>query len=269
MNNRYLKYRDFYIKNDLGSFLLFYDFFYELKVERYNFIDPVRLFLYYCQRFFLLSIFFLKILRLICKLVHLEEDFIIKKEGSGNFGSDLFLFKTSAGYEIKKKFFSPEVYRIYKKYYLSFYKNSSKIIFPETTFDDNGLMATVEFLALPSLMKLRTTGRLSFNKLVAIAGELNQELDKMYGSGELGLVHGDFSIINILPNKDKYYLIDYADAFEYKRKYDKYYLMKSILKHAGVESVGYDLMSKYLTLSQVEFKEYEDIYEERRQKKKK
>lgn len=269
MNNVYLKYGDIYIKNDLGSFLLFYDFFYELKVQRYNFIDRVSLFVYYCQKLFLSTVFFLRIPRLVCKSVHFEENFIIKKEGSGGFGSDLFLFKTSTGYEIKKKFFSTEIYRIYKKYYLSFYKNTSKIILPKTTFDDNVLMATVEFLALPSLMKLRTTGRLSFNELIVISGELNKELDKMYGSEELGLVHGDFSIINILPSGDKYYLIDYADAFEYKKKYDKYYLIKSILKHAGIKNIGYDLASKYLTLSQAEFKEYENIYEERRQEKKK
>lgn len=273
MNYQYLKYKNIYFKESPEAFSLFLSHFYEPGVRFLNWPRFFKRIFYSSRRFFLSGLFFLKLRRLIFQKVFLAEDFIIKKESyGGRFGSDAILMENQdreGGFCIKKVFYSADAYWAYKDYYLRYRQNRTKICLPLNDFNDGSMSATAEFIVSKSLARLIIEGEMNIKTVLTHISEICRQIGQLDESEEKCLVHGDFSAANIFFQDGRYYLIDYADSFEYKKKYDEYFLIKSILKYAGAKNPGYESINKFLTLSQAEFKEYETVYQARRREKKK
>lgn len=275
MDKRYLKYKNTYFREDWKAFSLFFEHFYEPKIHYFNGWLWFRRFYYNGQRLFLPLVFFLRLHRLVCREVFLGEDFIIKKESyGGRFGSDAILTEDQnkeGSFLLKKIFYSADAYRAYKDYYLKYYQNSTKICLPRNIFDDSCLSPTIEFIRSKSLTRLIAEGKIGVKAVWAHVAEICRQINQLETakSEDPCLVHGDLSVANIFIQDERYYLIDYADSFVYKKKYDEYFLIKSILKYAGIKISERDLFDQYLSLSQAELEEYEKVYQARRQEKKK
>ena len=212
-----------FIRNDFETFKLLYNFFlhrppFQLKILVYFF----DFFIY-----FIAIIFFKTKINLLFSK-NLTEDFLIRRAGSGNCPNVIILKRNKYSKPtIRKEFSNKDFLKMEQEYFLKYYKNDAGINLPFLTFNSNYL--EYPFINYPSLKMEINRGRYSKSQILVIFKKISSSLDILYKK-EKCLIHGDLTPDNIYLLDDKIYFIDYSDSEVYFRDYDKFTLLKKMLK---------------------------------------
>lgn len=230
MKNKYIKkWSNKYIKNDLSSLLIYFDYFSpgislpkfmkKYTILRYSF--------YKIFRFLIIGIFFTKLYHFLYEMIELDDDFIIKVQWEWNWSNTITLIEKDEAKVIYKKVYSQEIYQKEKLFYNTYKLNWSKnICLPQMIFLDNNVIQ-IEFIQLKTFEKLINEGYFSFKESVKKFFVLQKELELFYQNKSL--IHWDMWDPNIFLSKSwKTYLIDFSDNFHFTYKYDLYVLYKKI-----------------------------------------
>ena len=212
-----------FIRNDFETFKLFYKLF----LHRPSF--KLKILVYFFDFFiYFISIIFFKTKINLLFSKNLTEDFLIRKTGSGNYPNVIILKRNKQNeLIIKKKFSNKDFLEREQEYFLKYYKNDAGINLPFSTFSSNYL--EYPFINHPSLKMEINHGRYSKNQIFVIFKKISLSLDILYKK-EKCLIHGDLTPDNIYLFNNKIYFIDYSDSEIYFRDYDKFTLLKKILK---------------------------------------
>jgi len=218
---------EYLIRNDFETFKIFYRFFLFRPV--FKFKIPPFLFEYFI--YIIALVFFrLKINLLFSK--NLNDKFLIKRIGAGNYPNIITLKKNSCGkIIIEKEFHSKDIFKKELKYLLEYCKNSAGINFPFFVVHKNYL--EYHFINHPCLALEIKQKKYSKTQIINIFEKISFSLDKMYGSKNKCLIHGDLTPDNIYIADDKIYFIDYSDSEIYFKDFDKFTLLNKMLKDYG------------------------------------
>lgn len=264
---KYIKKDNKYIKKDLTSLFLYYDFFspgFRLK----GMFNPfwLKLFLHKVLKFVIFIVYITNLYRLSYEVIDLDEDFIIRILGKGEWANEIVLKESKGKLFIYKKVASAENYEKEKKFYNLYKNNKSRIKLPKHVFLPNNLIQ-IEFIKAKTMQRLFWEGSLSNKKLRLFYQNIAKELPNFYKNNKRQyLVHGDFGFSNIFKDtEDKhYYLIDYSDSFVSDYFYDKYVLFRKVLLATKTIKVEDSIVGTHLS---EDFKEYEDLYFKRMKEK--
>ncbi len=263
---KYLKYRNTYFKDDWQTFFLFYEYFYQPKIRHYL-PSPLRAVIHSTRQVIIFWLAVFKFHLLFFKAEQVEANWLIKTESKGDFSSQTFLIKENNRLFIKKQVFNKQAYLAFQNYYQRYHCKSEKLVLAPSNFDNKEQTIKSDFIPAPSLAHLAAQGKISFKKAIKIFQEVCQEIDQLYSKNGSGLVHGDFSAVNLLVSPNTYYLIDCLDSFRADKDYDKYHFLRSIFKYLKNKKLDYQTTCCYLTISQGKFLEFEHIYQQRRDAK--
>lgn len=264
--NEYIRYRQTLIRNTRIGVSLYLNFFHEYVSHRKG-IPSFFQKSYVLIKFFLLRFIFV-ITHVILRrnIVRSQEDFLIKREGIGKIKSNTFLFSHEGALRIRRDIESQDAFQTYKAYYQQYHANASRICLPQALFDETTQSVTTDFIPAPKLLNLFYDTQYGFGGVIEAYKDICGQLDILHGEQPVGLVHGDFSVVNILVDADRFFLIDYLDSFVYKKKYDKYLLLRSIFKFFG-RDINFVSFCEYLPMDAAEFDEFEKVYMQRREMK--
>ncbi len=228
MKNKYIKNRDYYIKEDLSSLLLYFDFFSQglSLVARYTDSVIVRKFVDIILRNVIIIAYYTKFYKLYYETVEIDDDAIIIIKRKGTWANTVKLVKTNGKLKIIKKTFDKEKYLKEKKFYETYKDNSSKIKLPRCTFLEGNIIE-IEFLHTKFFQRLVIDGTLNRDEAIMHFNKIKNELKLFYKNNNL--IHGDLWLTNIYIDDDKYYLIDYTDSHKNSYTYDLYLLIYSLL----------------------------------------
>lgn len=230
MQNKYLKkWNNKFIKNDISSLLLYFDYFspwipLPKVMKKYTF---ARYVFYKLFRAIIVLIFFTWLYKKLYEIVEMDEEFIIKIIGEGNWWNTVSLVKNNWELKIYKKVHSQEIYDKEKLFYNTYSKNSSNLIcFPKMSFLDENIIE-MEFIQLKTFEKQINEWYFSFQDSINKFFVLKKELQLLYKDNSL--IHWDMWDPNIFFTQSwKIYLIDLSDNFEFSYHYDLYVLYKKI-----------------------------------------
>ena len=212
------------IKNDFETFNLFYNFLLHRPAFKHKLLVYVFDFFVY----FTAIIFFKTKINLLFSK-NLAEDFLIKKTGSGNYPNSIILKRKEQNkLIIRKEFCNKDFLEKERKYFLKYQKNNTKISLPFFIFSDNYLEYL--FINHPSLKMEINCGKYSKSQILNIFEKISSSLDILYKK-EKCLIHGDLTPDNIYLLNDKIYFIDYSDSEIYFKDYDKFTLLKKMLRN--------------------------------------
>ncbi len=227
--NEYIKLRKgkYYIRNDLGSFILFYDYFlFRIKLfpYAYKLINPIF-------KSFITLIFKLRLNKLF--ITHsLEDNSLVIRKPNGNKPSVVKLVKKDNKYYIQK-FNSKKLLMKELIFYKKYRDNNSKIKL--LNLESRNDHIELKFLQKNNLLKEILEGNFSKLKLERLIENFLKELDKLYGEKIKCLIHGDLGLSNIFLDGEDIILIDYSDSEIYYRDYDKYIFLKKLFKYSHID----------------------------------
>lgn len=217
-----------YIKDDLSSILLYFDYFspgIHLPIILKNY-QKIKYFFYKFFRIIIIVIFFTKLYKLVYKIIKEEENFIIKIIWEGNWLNTIQLVNINGEYKILKKVYNEEIYNKEKLFYDTYKNNISNIKLPKCIFHKDNIIE-MEFIKHKTFEKLINEWYVGYNESIQIFHTIKKQIPIFYGSHTL--IHWDFGQPNIFfISPDIFYLIDFSDCFEFDYNYDLYVLYKKI-----------------------------------------
>lgn len=248
MPNKYIKKWDNkFIKNDLASLLIYFDYFspwipLPKIIKKYT---VWRYIFYKIFRGMIMFIFATWLYKILYEVVTSEEDFIIKIIWEGNWWNTISLIKNNWELKIYKKVHNESVYEKEKLFYHTYCKNASNLLLlPKMTFLDENVIE-MEFIQLKTFQKQISEWFLSFQESLDKFFIIKKELELLY-EGQ-SLIHWDMWDPNIFFTSDgKIYLIDLSDNFHFSYQYDLYVLYKKIY-------FAYDKLSLTQKIAHTEF----------------
>lgn len=229
MKNRYIVSNAFYIKDNLNSFLLYFDYFITpgLSVKGYMKNKFLNRIVYNMLRTIIVLLYISHAYTLRYKRVSLTDNALIIFKGSGKWGNLIKLVEDNGKLKIIKKVFNKNIFFKEKKFYEKYKSNRSRIKLPICYFRE-GKIIEQEFLPFKSFRRSIIDGSFDIKKSLKHFQKLKKELSVFYGDKPT-LIHGDLWLTNIFINKDIYYLIDFSECFMNSPKFDLYVLLHSIL----------------------------------------
>lgn len=276
---KYIKKGNKYIKNCLESILIYYNYISPgFKLPKIIDCRISRFLAHKIQNLLIIPIFFSKLYYLKYKIVTLNEDFIIKMVGKGDWSNEITLIERDGELLILKTVKDNEIFKKEKKFYQTYYKNNGEIRLPKYKFNYTNIIE-IKFIKFKTFERLMNDGMISFKQALIFFDLFSKELLVFYSNKKENLIHGDLGISNIfiLSNKyDRVYLIDFSESFKFKYKYDLYVLLKSILLNFGLikntdrvlndTKVGTVFLEK-LNVDENELKIIENLFFKRRKEK--
>ncbi|HEX8965408.1 MAG TPA: RIO1 family regulatory kinase/ATPase [Patescibacteria group bacterium] len=233
MKNIYLNYKGYYIKDDLKSLLLYYDFFSQgLSLPKQISHSFIQKSLHRTLRLLIIILYITKIYLLVYKRVNLEDDAIIIIQGKGTWGSTIKLVEKNNEYKILKKVRNKKLFLKEKMFYDTYKNTGTKIRLPECKFLSKNIIE-MNFLKLKSFQRRTIDGTFNFKKSVMYYKDIRNELEKFY-KNKRTLIHGDLFLPNIYIDNNEYYLIDFTESHNETFQYDLYVLLFSILCSYGI-----------------------------------
>lgn len=232
MKSEYILNKNYYIKDDLASLLLYFDYFSAgINLSKYTSINLIKKLIHSGLRLSVMVLYCLKIHKFFYEPVELDEDALIIVRGQGKWGSTVKLVKSNGKLKIIKKTFNTKNYLKEKKFYQTYKNNSSKIKLPEYLFlKDNTI--EIEFLKCKIFQRGVNEGSVSFKSAIRHYNFIKEELKKFYKT-EKTLIHRDTDLTNIFIKDSQYYLIDFTESRNDSYKYDFYNLLYAILYSFG------------------------------------
>ena len=228
MNNTYLLNKGFYIKEDLSSFLFYFDHFSQgLTLPKYLGHRMMRKFAHVVLRQLIIVMYLSKIYKFKYEIVRRKDSAIIIITGKGKWGNTLRVVERNGGYKIIKKTFDKKKFEKEKKFYTLYKTNHSRIKLPQHTFLSKNTIE-MEFVKAKNFQRLIADGTISFGEALNEYEKIKESMRQLYGT-ENTLVHGDLWPGNIFIDGNTYYLIDYSDSHMSNLNYDLYVLLYSIL----------------------------------------
>lgn len=227
MRKNYLINKHFYIKNDLQSLLIYYDFFSQgisFPKLKNQFILKIA---HSLLRFSIIFMYITKFYLFIYKTTNLSEDALIIINGQGSWGSTIKLIKKNNKFKIIKKIRNANLYQKEKDFYNLYNLSNFRIKIPKCIFLDNNIIE-MDFINAKSFQRQAIDGSLSLKSSLLYFEDLKRELLKFYGEKET-LIHGDLFLPNIYIKDNNFYLIDFTDSHINTYIYDIYVLLFSIL----------------------------------------
>lgn len=223
-NNKYL------VRNDIESFLLFYEIFLFRPRMRTRFmLNIIDLLVIPIIK----VVFRLKV-NYLFKKMQLKDNFLISRNGNGSFPNRIFLIENNSKYNIVKRFHSNKIFNNELSFLRQYKNNPSGINVLRYAINKDGNSITYEFLKMKNFSTLIMEGKYSKKKLIKLYEKISSELDKFYRYETKALIHGDLVPCNIYINDNKIYIIDYSDTEYYDTKYDKYTLLIMMLTDMSV-----------------------------------
>lgn len=276
MKNNYIINKDFYIKDDLSSFLLYYDYFSQglSQLNRYTDSPFIRKIFHHLLRGFILLTFYLKIYKYIYKSISLDENALIIIKRKGGWANTLKVFNKGKKLKVLKKSFNKDSYTREQNFYNKYKDNTTRIqLISHTFLPDNFI--EMDFVKAKTLQRLINEGEINFDQALNHFEIIREEIEEMYNTKSF--VHGDLWLTNIFINNKGYYLIDYTDAHNETIEYDLYIFLLSLLssfKNYGTNREDPDFyskkretISKLLSISVEKIIDLENRYKSFRMKK--
>lgn len=228
-SNQYIISNDFYIMNDLNSFMIYFDYFISpnLPLTKFIRITSLRRRAYTTLRTVVIILFLLQIYKLRYKITYLEDSAILIFKGSGKWSNRIKLKKRKNRIIVKKTVFSKKIFEKEKNFYNKYKRNDSKIFLPKSKFIAPNIIE-MEFINMDNFNKLIVNGKFDLKTSLKHFNNIKNELTLLYKK-DPALIHGDLWPTNIFVDNEKYYLIDFSESFVYSPKYDFYVLLYSIL----------------------------------------
>ena len=229
----YIKRNNFYIKNNYESLKFFIKYIHvgrEVpKAANHQFIR------YFFNKTFSFLIFFFYVSGLFSfftKKEKLEENFVCRRIGKGNWPNIITIKKEKGKYWVYKKVHSKKEYKKENKFYETYKNNKSKIKLPKHYFLKEGVIK-IEFIKYKNFEKIIKQGLYSEKELYKIFKILVEEIINLYKDKKgKYFIQGDFGLQNLFVNKKdkKIMLIDYSDCFKGSFYYDIYVLHSQLSK---------------------------------------
>lgn len=217
-----------YIKNDLSSLLLYFDYFSnDIYLPSYFYGKFSKRLAYAFLRFFIIFSFYTKLYLLIYKLTNVSDSALIIINGPGKSPNTIKLVEIKGRLMIIKKTFNKEAYEKEKKFY-NMYKDTKSIYLrlPKHTFLKNNIIE-IEFLKNKTFQRAVNDGTYTVKESLSHFYKIKKGLSLFYKNFPT-LIHGDLFLTNIFIQNDKYFLIDYADSLSENLQYDLYLLLYSL-----------------------------------------
>lgn len=243
MKNRYIINKGYYIKDDLSSFLLYFDYFSQgLTLPKFVSNTYIRKIAHTLLRIILIFSYISKLYRLNYPLIALRDNAIIIINGRGKWGSRIRLVKINGKFKIIKRVQSKQIYLKEKKFYTAYQNNAANIKLPKHVFKKNNIIE-MEFLRLKTFQRLILEGSFSLKKSLVHFDMIKKQIKLLYETESL--VHGDLWPGNIFIDGKTYYLIDFSDSHTNKLKYDLYTLLYSILSSYHYIKINEKTIAEY------------------------
>lgn len=244
MKTKYLINKGYYIKDDLTSLLLYFDYFSQGLSLPKQLGDPlIRKLLHFVLRIFIIVLYITKLYTLLYKTTYLKENATIIIKGRGSWGSTIKLIKKKDKFKIIKILQNKNLYEKEKKFYNIYKNKSTRIKLPKSRFL-KGNVIEMEFLKLKSFQRLTIDGTLSFNQTIFHYNKLCEELISFYGNKRT-VIHGDLFLPNIYIGNSIYYLIDFTESQQDTYHYDLYVLLFSILSSYNLISFNEKTIKRF------------------------
>lgn len=250
MKNNYIKYKKYYIKENLESFLYYYKHF-SLGVSLPKSINIVLLkyLSNYILKIFIIIVYLFKIYKFKYKKISLNDNAYIIYKGKGKNCSIVKLYEQNGQLKIIKEIRNKKMYFKEKNFYNIYKNNKSNIKLPKYEFINNNTIE-IEFLNYKCFQRLINDGSLNLKTTLKHYDKIKNELKIFYGNKTL--IHGDFWPTNIFINKDVYYLIDFTYSENNNRKYDLYVLLFSIFASFNFININNKtIINKLFTISKI------------------
>lgn len=229
MKNKYIKNKAYYIKEDLTSVLLYFDYFSQglSLVAKYTDSRLIRKFVDSTLRIIIILMFYSKLYRIFYKTVEINDNAIIIIKRKGRWANTIKLVNSHGKLKIVKKTFDKQKYLNEKNFYEKYKDNPTQLKLPRCKFlKDNTI--EVEFIEAKFFQRLVIDGTLDFKKSLIHFKKIKRELKLLYKKDK-NLIHGDLWLTNIYILGNKYYFIDYTDSHIQSLNYDLYLLSYSLL----------------------------------------
>lgn len=218
----------YYIKNDFDAFKLFYNYFLFRPKIRNKIFKKI---------FFLINIFVLFIIRLIFSFkinyilptINNNQNFLVRREGKGNYKNVVTLYKEGEKFVIDKKVYNSDSLEREVKFLKLYYTNTAGITIPKYSIDFHSKIIKYEFLMQPCLATEIRIGKFNRHEALNLYAKICDNLKNMYGN-EKAYTHGDLSPDNIYLINGNIYLIDFTDAEYLPIYYDFLFLLYRILQ---------------------------------------
>jgi len=238
---------EYLIRNDFETFKIFYRFFLFRPVFK------LKILLFLFERFiYTLAFVFFKLKINLLFSSSLDNDFLIKRTGVGNYPNIITLKKNNQErIIIKKEFHNKNILERELNYLSKYYKNNAGINLPFFIAHKNYLeYCFINHSCLALEIKQR---KYSTIQIINLFEKISSSIDRLYKSKNKCLIHGDLTPDNIYIINDKIYFIDYSDSEIYFKDFDKFTLLNKMFKDYGKnkkEIINY--LKKY-NLDRIEF----------------
>lgn len=222
-----LKGRKYLVRNDLESFLIFYNYF----LSRINKIPD---FLYKPINqisILVIKIFFRLKLNNFLKTIKINENFLIRIKSKWKNPSIIKLIKKNKRYYIRK-YNCPATLRKEMNFYKKYSKNISKIKPQKRTLKENYL--EYDFIKCKNLQTLLIEGNIKKCGLRKFIDEFVTQLNLFYGNKNKCLIHGDLTPNNIYYMSGIFTIVDYSESEFYYPDFDKYTFIEQVFKHCKI-----------------------------------
>lgn len=229
MKNSYIINHGYYIKNDLKSLLIYYDYFSQgislPKIINHKFISKI---LHIFIRYLIFALYKTNLHTVLYKKIKINDNAVIIVNGKGKWRSTIKLIEKENKLLIVKKIKNNLLFKNEMKFYNKYKTNNSNIKLPICKFIKHSNQIEMEFLRLKSFQRLINEGTYNFNDSLDLLNKINCEIKSLYKTN-FSLVHGDLWPENIYVDENQYYLIDYTDSHTNLIRYDSYTLLYALL----------------------------------------
>lgn len=224
MKTKYIKKDNKYIKENLSSVIIYFDYFSPgVLIPKILNFELIKHIVHKLLRTLIIIIYITKAYRLIFKIELLSDDAILILHGD----TTVKLIKNEGELKIVRKIKNRKAFLKEKLFYRLYKKNKSHIKLPQSKFLKGNIVES-EFIRSKTFQRLILEGQIDFNQALAHFAEIKKELKILYGDYAT-LVHGDLGLTNIFIVDDHYFLIDYADSCRETFRFDLYILLYSIV----------------------------------------
>lgn len=250
--------KKYVVRNDIEAFSFFYLYFlfrpkFKVHIVKKIFFVFDRLILTTLKLFFIVKInnFF--------PTKRLNEKYLIKRNGVGNWPSIIKLYKDDEKYYIVKIFSNQHFFNKEVTFLQKYFINKTSIKFPNYRIIHNNQIQ-YEFIPIMNLATQIRLGLLNYREIIHIYKKICEFLDLLY-KDQIVLIHGDLTPDNIYCFKKDFYIIDYSDSHTYNKDYDKFILLKRLIEdYFGIEKK--DEIEKFAMFDKSKIKSFEKHYQQ-------
>lgn len=225
--NNYIINKNYLIKNDLPTLLLYYDYFsVGINLPRILQYIMLKKIIHSLLRLFIYISYVSRLYLFFYKTINLDIEDLIVMKGVGKWKSTISLILDQGNLFIVKTT-TKIAYAKERKFYTHYENKKGKIVLPKYEFLKKNRIK-IKFIKAKTLQRLINDGSLSFKEAINKYKNISDALGKFYNKN-YNLIHGDTFPSNIFVKDNKYYLIDFTESRFFDYRYDYYNLLFAIL----------------------------------------